>query len=155
MKKLIMLVLFVALAYQVNAVVTSKGVAKEYTVTATVMTSKTGGSRLADGSKNNANSKSFVALPSKSALGRIVSIFSPETGKTIKDIPVCDVGPHSTKDAYWENSGKPLAEQGKSDKYGVAKNNAGIDLSLKLCKDLGLVYPYKGQIVWWFDDVNI
>lgn len=125
-----------------------------YVVIATVMTNGTGGAKLADGSRNNANSKSFAALPSKSALGRVISIFCPETGKVAKDIPICDVGPHSTKDPYWENGKKPLAEQGKSDKYGKSKNAAGIDLSLKLCKELGLRYPYKGQVVWWFNDLH-
>ena len=124
---------------------------KQYSVTATVMTSETGGSKLADGRRNDADDRVFCALPSKSALGAVVTIYCPETGKTATDVPVCDVGPHSIADPYWKKDTRPLAEAGKSDKYGKAKNKAGIDLSLKLCNYLGLKYPYKGKVTWWFE----
>lgn len=121
-----------------------------FTVTATVMTEKTGGSYLANGKTNDANTVIFAALPSRRALNRIIEVYCPETGKTVKNVPVRDVGPFNTQNAYWEKNERPLAEQGISNKYGKAKNKAGIDLSLKLCHELGLVYPYKGTIVWSF-----
>lgn len=123
-----------------------------FIVVATVMTEKTGGSRLACGQKNDANTRIFAALPSRTALYKTIEITSPETGKTVKGIPILDVGPHSTKNKYWEKKdGRPLAESGISDKYGKAKNKAGIDLSLKLCHALGLKYPYKGTVMWAFE----
>lgn len=122
-----------------------------YRVVATVMTSKTGGAKLANGERNDANQRVFAALPSRSALGQTVTVHCPETGKTVKSVPICDVGPHSIADPYWKKGDRPLAAKGKSDKYGTAKNKAGIDLSLKLCHQLGLTYPYKGEVVWWFD----
>lgn len=159
-KKLILTVLC-CIALQVGARNTDGGwlktktvplASKAYRVVATVMTTKTGGEKLATGEQNDANKREFVALPSPTVLGRKVAVYSPETEVTIRGIPVDDVGPHSTADAYWEHERKPLAESGKSDKYGHAKNKAGIDLSLKLCKNLGLQYPYKGTVIWWFDD---
>jgi len=118
------------------------------------MTDKTGGERLANGEKNTANIDAFVALPSREALGRKVTVYCPETEKAAEAVPVMDVGPHSTSDPYWENGTRPQAEKGKSDRYRRARNKAGIDLSLRLCRDLGLHYPYKGEVIWWFVDKN-
>lgn len=162
MKTIIMLVavlvtqakLYAPVAYsnppKVDFVVT-KPEPRVYKVIATVMTSKTGGARLANGKKNDANTNIFVALPCKSALGKKVTVFVPETGIRLHDIPVLDVGPWSTKDPYWKGNKRPLAESYKSDKYKHTKNRAAIDLSLALCKSLGLKYPYKGAVEWSFE----
>lgn len=123
-----------------------------FSVIATVMTSRTGGRRLASGERNDANKSKFVALPCRSALGKMVGISIPSTNQEARNIPVRDVGPHSVSDPYWNKDGVPLAERGISDKYGRAKNKAGIDLSLKLAKDLGLQYPFKGEVTWWFEE---
>lgn len=125
---------------------------KEHAVVASVMTNKTGGKRLSRGERNDANSRVFVALPSTVALGRTVTVIVPENGAVAKNIPVRDVGPWNRKDAYWLRGKRPMAEYGYSDKYGKARNPAGIDLSLKLCKELGLRYPYLGKVKWMFDD---
>lgn len=128
---------------------------KPHRVVATVMTTKTGGPKLANGKSNDANERVFVALPDRSALGRKVTVTSPETGKTVSNCLVDDVGPHSVSDPYWKNDTRPISEKGLSDKYASATNKAGIDLSLMLCRQLGLKYPYKGEVVWWFEKTEI
>lgn len=122
-----------------------------HSVEATVMTSQSGGPRLANGKINDANTRPFVALPSRRALGKKVWVFCPKTNKTIRNIPVMDVGPWSYKDDYWNKGTRPLAERGISDIHKKVTNKAGIDLSLKLCRDFGLSYPFKGQVVWGFE----
>lgn len=125
-----------------------------FEVVATVMTNAAG-KKLANSKKNDANTRAFVALPSRRALGRFVTVFSPETGRKAKNVPVADVGPWSTKDNYWEKGTRPMAEKGLSNMYKIVKNKAGIDLSLKLCKDLGLPFPYKGVVRWNFEEEPI
>jgi hypothetical protein len=83
----------------------------------------------------------FVALPSREALHKNVDLFY--RGTTIKSVPVKDVGPWNTKDAYWLTKGaRPLAES------RPWTNKAGIDLSNKIFRDLGV----KGNdyIYWRF-----
>ena len=70
----------------------------------------------------------FVALPSKSALGRKVVVSA--NGKSFI-AEVKDVGPHYTNDDYW-NSGVPKAQRVKT------SNKAAIDLSDALWDSLGL-----------------
>lgn len=136
---------------KMSPIITTKATgAVKYQVVATVMTSKNG-SKLATGQKNTANTLIFVALPCKSALRKTVTVFSPQTNKTIKNVPVLDVGPWSTKDPYWKTHSRPLAESYKSNKYKKTTNTAGIDLSLALCNKLGLKYPYKGIVEWNFE----
>jgi hypothetical protein len=86
-----------------------------FSVVTTVMTATTGGNRLANGDRNDANSAYFVALPSRNVLGREVWVFVPETERLARHIPVRDVGPWSVRDAYWERDGIPLAASGRSD----------------------------------------
>lgn len=137
---------------------------KTFTVTATVMTTETGGRVLASGARNSANWERFVALPCPTAHGRLVGVYVPKTGQVARRVPVRDVGPWCVDDAYWVKNRRPLAESGISDvkvrgkdgklraKYPRgATNDAGIDLSLKLCRSLGLQYPFTGQVVWWFE----
>ena len=79
----------------------------------------------------------FVALPSRSALRRTVEV---RYDNRVIRCPVLDVGPHSTKDPYWETDTRPLSESGKRipAKWGRAKNKAGIDLSDGLWDAFGI-----------------
>ncbi len=94
----------------------------------------------------------FVALPSRSALGRTVEVIY--SGKSV----ICtveDVGPHSINDVYWQKNTRPLSESGKRvpEKWGKAKNKAGIDLSDGLWDALGI--PRSAGIVkvsWKFSE---
>ena len=71
----------------------------------------------------------FVALPSRSALHRIVVV---EYQGRRAEAPVLDVGPHNTRDPYWRYPNKrPRAESQKG-------NHAGIDLSDALWDQLGI-----------------
>ena len=85
----------------------------------------------------------FVALPSRSALGRKVLV--TYKGKTIEAV-VKDVGPHYTRNPYWRlEGGRPKAERKKK------CNHAGIDLSdalwdqLEIPRAVGLV-----RVAWRF-----
>jgi len=79
----------------------------------------------------------FVALPSRKALRRTVEV---RYDNRVIRCPVLDVGPHSTKDPYWETDTRPLSESGKRipAKWGRAKNKAGIDLSDGLWDAFGI-----------------
>lgn len=74
----------------------------------------------------------FVALPTRTALGKTVEVYY--NGITIQ-CKVKDVGPWSTGDTWIFTGNRPLAETGKRipeiwlTKYGKPKNKAGIDLS--------------------------
>lgn len=121
-----------------------------FVVTGSVMTDKSG-KWLANTKPNDANTRIFAALPSRKALGRFIRVFSPKTGKEIRNVPVEDVGPWSTNDNFFETGQRPKAELGISNIYKKVKNKASIDLSLKLCLSLGLKYPYLGPIYWKFE----
>ena len=83
----------------------------------------------------------FVALPSRSAIGRKVDLFY--RGTTLESVPVKDVGPWNTKDPYWLTKGaRPLAE---SQSW---TNKAGIDLSDRVFERLGL--RDNSYIYWRF-----
>lgn len=72
----------------------------------------------------------FVALPNRSALGKVVLItINNHTEEAI----VRDVGPHYINDPYWLNSKSPKASKIKN------KNGAGIDLSWGLAKKFEMV----------------
>jgi hypothetical protein len=84
----------------------------------------------------------FVALPSKSALGKQVCV---EYNSKRVFCNVEDVGPWSTEDEYWFREGtRPASEQGErlpesmKKKYGIPKNMSGIDLSDGLWETLGI-----------------
>ena len=83
----------------------------------------------------------FVALPSRIALGRYVEVVYKNHTIVVR---VEDVGPHSTRDAYWSKGNRPLAEIGKRvpeswmKKHGAPKNRAGLDLSDGLWDALGI-----------------
>ena len=76
----------------------------------------------------------FVALPHRSALRRNVELRYHDR---IAVVPVLDVGPWSTDDAYWENGQRPAAERGRGT-YRTPVNRAGIDLSDAAFLALGL-----------------
>jgi hypothetical protein len=76
----------------------------------------------------------FVALPHRSALHRDVEIRYRDR---IAVVPVLDVGPWNTDDAYWETGARPAAERGQG-AYRRPVNRAGIDLSDGVFFALGL-----------------
>ena len=65
----------------------------------------------------------FVALPHRSALRRDVEIRYQGRGVVV---PVLDVGPWNTDDAYWSDSQRPAAERGRGT-FRKPVNPAGID----------------------------
>lgn len=80
----------------------------------------------------------FVALPHTKALNRVVAV---KYGDRVVICKVKDVGPWSVKDDYWNSKdGRPLAEKGKRvpEKWGKARNKAGIDLSNEVWDTLGI-----------------
>jgi hypothetical protein len=76
----------------------------------------------------------FVALPHPSALRRSVEL---RYGGRALVVPVLDVGPWNTDDAYWEASRRPAAEQGRG-AFRRPVNRAGIALSDAVFAALGL-----------------
>jgi hypothetical protein len=76
----------------------------------------------------------FVALPHPSALRRDVEL---RYGERIVIVPVMDVGPWNVDDAYWRNSDRPAAENGRGT-FRKPVNPAGIDLSDATYAALGL-----------------
>ena len=88
----------------------------------------------------------FVALPSRKALGRYITV--TYKGKTVR-VPVKDVGPWNTKDDYWNGTGVPHAETGY-DKFGRKTNGAGIDLADGVSKALGC--GDMCQVTWEFEE---
>lgn len=79
----------------------------------------------------------FVALPSVNALDKAVRIVNPVNGKSCIAI-VLDVGPFNEHDDdYVFRRARPQAESGVS-LSGKGTNRAGIDLSEKVWKQLGM-----------------
>ena len=76
----------------------------------------------------------FVALPHRSALRRDVEI--RYQGRDLV-VPVLDVGPWNTDDAYWSDGQRPAAERGRGT-FRKPVNPAGIDLSDATFASLGL-----------------
>ena len=91
------------------------------------------GGRLASGDVIRAG-EMFVALPDRSALHRDVVLRYRDR---VEVVPVRDVGPWNTNDAYWATSSRPAAERGKG-AYRKPANAAGIDLSDATFAALGL-----------------
>jgi uncharacterized protein RhaS with RHS repeats len=90
----------------------------------------------------------FVALPSSTALSRLVQV-EYESASILA--PVMDVGPYSIDDPYWIGENRPKAESGQRTKslqakYGPPKNRAGIDLSDQAFRELGMT---NNDYVWW------
>jgi hypothetical protein len=76
----------------------------------------------------------FVALPHRSALRRSVELRYRDR---VAVVPVLDVGPWNTDDAYWSTGQRPAAEQGRGT-FRRPVNAAGIDLSDATFAALGL-----------------
>jgi hypothetical protein len=76
----------------------------------------------------------FVALPHRSALHRSVEIRYRER---VAVVPVLDVGPWNTDDAYWSAGERPAAERGRGT-FRKPANPSGIDLSDAVFAGLGL-----------------
>jgi hypothetical protein len=91
------------------------------------------GGRLATGEIIRAGDM-FVALPHRSALHRNVVLRYRDR---VEVVPVRDVGPWNTDDAYWTTGSRPAAERGKG-AYRKPANAAGIDLSDATFAALGL-----------------
>jgi hypothetical protein len=122
-------------------------------------------------------SRPFVALPSRSALGKQTSVQLCDAqgngyGSAI-GAPVRDVGPWMTADAYWQNGARPAAEALKGQRVVWSKsakrwvpsasgrtrcNGAGIDLSYGLWMQLkpGMskrqALNQTGVVNWGFGD---
>jgi hypothetical protein len=93
----------------------------------------------------------FVALPSRAALFRCVSLI---VGQELITAPVLDVGPWFTDDPYWTRAKPvPKAEGMIGQTVGQYRcNGAGIDLSDGLLQMLG-VKPAEwpnSRVLWWF-----
>jgi hypothetical protein len=79
----------------------------------------------------------FVALPSTKALGKFVHVRNPRTMKSTMAV-VLDVGPwNEHDDPYVFGDARPAAEVGQ-DTRGRVTNHAGIDLSEKVWRVLGM-----------------
>ncbi len=89
-------------------------------------------------------SSMFVALPHRMALGKEVEV---RCGARAIVVPVLDVGPWNIDDAYWTDSRRPAAEQGRG-YYRTPVNRAGIDLSDPVFAALGL--RDNGFVEWRF-----
>jgi hypothetical protein len=89
-------------------------------------------------------SSMFVALPHRMALGKEVEV---RCGPRAIVVPVLDVGPWNIDDAYWTDSRRPAAEQGRG-YYRTPANHAGIDLSDPVFAALGL--HDNGFVEWRF-----
>jgi hypothetical protein len=80
---------------------------------------------------------SFVALPSRDALGKHVRVTNPANGKSVI-AQVLDIGPFNEHDnAYVFGGERPKAESGVS-VSGKGTNRAGIDLGEFVWKALGM-----------------
>lgn len=87
----------------------------------------------------------FVALPAKRALHKFVKLYNPENGNSCIAI-VLDVGPWNTDDeSYVFLNARPQSETGV-DRTGRPTNKAGIDLSEKVWKLLGMK---ENTIIEW------
>ena len=86
----------------------------------------------------------FVALPHRMALGKNVEV---RYGTHVVIVPVLDVGPWNTDDAYWLTERRPAAERGQG-RYRAPANQAGIDLSDPVFRALAL--PDNGWVEWRF-----
>jgi hypothetical protein len=89
-------------------------------------------------------SSMFVALPHRMALGKEVEL---RYGARVLVVPVLDVGPWNIDDAYWTDSRRPAAEEGRG-YYRKPVNRAGIDLSDPVFAALGL--RDNGVVEWRF-----
>lgn len=91
------------------------------------------GQRTASGRIIEADAR-FVALPHPRALHRSVEI--RYRGRVVV-VPVMDVGPWNTHDAYWESGSRPASEAGRGT-FRKPTNRSGIDLSDATFADLGM-----------------
>lgn len=76
----------------------------------------------------------FVALPDRSALGRMVEV---RYNERVLVVPVVDVGPWNVADPYWKTDARPASERGRG-VFRTPTNPAGIDLSDAVFAALGL-----------------
>lgn len=75
-------------------------------------------------------------------------------GKSVSGVPIVDIGPWNTNDAYWNGSGRPQAESG-TDNSGRRTNFAGLDLTPGTWEKLGVSSSessaVKDKVDWDFD----
>jgi hypothetical protein len=89
-------------------------------------------------------SSMFVALPHRMALNKNVEL---RYGTHVVVVPVLDVGPWNTDDAYWLRGRRPAAERGQG-RFRTPANEAGIDLSDPVFRALAL--PDNAWVEWRF-----
>ena len=103
-----------------------------------------------------------ASLPARvAAARRWIYVMNMINGHIVK-CRVNDVGPWNTADAYWDGSGRPLAEKQYKEKLRaqnkrVPVNPAGLDLTPAAMDALGV--PGKPNtrsavLTWWFDELG-
>lgn len=99
-----------------------------------------------------------AALPHRAALNRRILVYYPPTGRVIR-LQVKDVGPWNTRDNYWANERKPLAEVEETNSIGIPIHHslrAGISLTpqawykLGVRRDVAFTNNFTGIIGWRF-----
>jgi len=94
----------------------------------------------------------MVRLDDDKAAFRVIEIKPHGEDGPILEATVEDVGPwYCGDDPYWATGTRPESEDGK-DAKGRTTNSAGIDLSYKLAKDLGI--NGIGLVDWRFKKVD-
>ena len=99
-----------------------------------------------------------AALPHREALNRRIMVYYPPTGRVIR-LQVKDVGPWNTRDKYWTEERKPLAEVEETNSIGIPIENslrAGISLTpqawykLGVRRDVAFTNNFTGIVGWRF-----
>ena len=99
-----------------------------------------------------------AALPHRIALNRRIMVYYPPTGRVIR-LQVKDIGPWNTRDRYWTENRKPLAEVEETNSIGIAidkSSRAGISLSpqawykLGVRRDIAFGGEFTGTVGWRF-----
>jgi len=83
---------------------------------------------------------------------RVIEIKAHDADSPVLEATVEDIGPwYCGDDPYWETGARPASEDGIDDK-GRHTNMAGIDISYRLAKELGI--NGIGQVDWRFKKVD-
>ena len=103
-----------------------------------------------------------AALPHRAALNRRIMVYYPPTGRVIR-LQVKDIGPWNTRDKYWTEERKPLAEVEETNSIGIPIENslrAGISLTpqawykLGVRRDVAFTNNFTGIVGWRFINPN-
>lgn len=99
-----------------------------------------------------------AALPHRAALNRRILVYYPPTGKVVR-VQVRDVGPWNSRDSYWSENRRPLAETEESNSVGLPipyHSRAGISLTpqtwykLGVRRDVAFTGDFNGIVGWKF-----